>query len=159
VIRRRRIGTGTLAVGFAVAAIAAGGATAATAMDVHARLAPVAGTKKAGKFSGVLAEISPHRITPGGAATPPQPGPWRLTWSLTLPKLAGPMTATLRIGSARSPRVLCTQCSKKAGGAIVLTARQGKSLSKADAVVVVRTRSARLRGSVKISTVSPVAKG
>jgi hypothetical protein len=158
-MRRRRVGTGTLAVGLAVAAIAAGGATAATAMGVHARLSPVAGTKKAGKFSGVLTEMSPHGITPGGSVTPPQLGPWRLTWSLTLPKLDGSMTATLRIGSARSSRVLCAQCSKKAGGAIVLTARQGRSLSQGDAVVVVRTRSARLRGSVKVSALSPVAKG
>jgi hypothetical protein len=157
-MRRRRLGTRSLAVGLVAAAIAAGGATAATAMDVHARLSPVAGTKKAGKFSGVLGEIGPHRITPGSTARIP-PSRWRLVWSLSLPSLNGTMTATLRIGSARTPRVLCTQCANKAVGTIVLTARQGKSLSKADAVVVVRTRSAKLRGPVKVSAPSPVSKG
>jgi hypothetical protein len=128
-------------------------------MDIHARLSPVAGTKKAGKFTGVLGEISPHRITPGGTGAMPQPSRWRLAWSLSLPSLGGPMTATLRIGSARTPRVLCTQCAEKAAGTVVLTARQGTSLGKGDAVVVVRTRSAKLRGPVKVSAASPVAKG
>ncbi|MFZ0342658.1 MAG: hypothetical protein WAL31_10025 [Gaiellaceae bacterium] len=158
-IRRRKVGTGALAVGVAVAAIAGGAAAAATSMDVHARLSPVAGTKKAGKFSGMLAEVGPRRITPGGRAVTPKLTPWRLTWSLTLPRLDGPMTATLRLGSARNSRVLCTRCSERAAGTITLTARQGTSMSKADAVVVVRTRSARLRGSVKVSAPVPVAKG
>jgi hypothetical protein len=153
------MGMGALAVGFAVAAIAGGAATAATSMGVHARLSPVAGTKKVGTFSGVLTELGAHRITPGGTPVKPLPGGWRLAWSLSLPGLDGSMTATLRFGSARTTRVLCTRCSKRAGGSIVLTARQGTSVSKGDAVVVVRTRSAKLRGPVKLSSPLPVAKG
>ena len=159
--RTHRTGTRLLAVALVVAAISAGAAAAAssTAMGVHARLSPVVGTKKAGTFSGVLTELGAHRITPGGTPVKPQLGGWRLAWSLSLPGLDGSMTATLRFGSARTSRVLCTRCSKRAAGSIVLTARQGTSLRKANAVVVVRTRSAKLRGPVKVSSPPPVAKG
>jgi hypothetical protein len=159
VIGRRNVGTRSLVVALVAAAIAGGTATAATSMEVHARLSPVAGTKKAGKFTGVLAQVGSHRITPGGTAAVPQLGRWRLTWSLSLPGLDGSMTATLRLGAGRGSHVLCTQCSKRTSGTIVLTARQGNGVNKGDAVVVVRTRSAKLRGPVKVSTLPPVSKG
>jgi hypothetical protein len=59
------------------------------------------------------------------------------------------MTATLRVGSARTSRVLCTQWSTKGTGTTLLTAREARSINKGEAVVVVRTRSATLRGHVK----------
>jgi hypothetical protein len=41
---------------------------------------------------------------------------------------------------------------------MTLTARQARRISKAEAVVVVRTRSARLQGSVKVGLGNPVVK-
>lgn len=153
----RTAGARALVVGVAVAAIGSGGATAATStwIDVHARLSPVAGTKEAGKFSGMLIKVSRRGITPGHPLVIPSGSRWQLAWSLSLPRLDQPMTATLRVGSARTSRVLCTRCSTKGRGTTLLTARQARSISKGDAVVVVRTRSATLRGHVKVS----VAKG
>jgi hypothetical protein len=162
VTRTRRTGTTSLVVALAVAAIAAGSATAATSMwiDVHARLSPVAGTRAAGKFSGVLVELGPtHGITPGGTVAIPAKTRWRLTWNLTLPTLHGPTTTKLRFGSGRSPRVLYAGRSTKTRGIAVLSARQARSIAKADAVVVVRTRSATLRGPVKVEIQSPITQG
>jgi hypothetical protein len=158
----RRRGARTFVVGLVVAAITAGGTAAATSTfwwNLRARLAPVAGTKEAGQFQGVLVKM-------GGGVTPdtsvPAGSKWGLTWKLTLPALDGPMTASLRIGSERSStsvtRVLCTRCSTSAAGTMTLTARQARRLSKGDAVVVVRTRSARLRGPVKVGLHNPVVR-
>ena len=164
-IRTRRAATGALVVGLAVAAIASGMAAAATPtfwLNVHARLAPVAGTKaSAGRFSGVLVKNGRVHITPAGTGKvriAPR-SRWQLTWTLSLPPLDGTMTALLRIGSARSPvrirRGLCAGCATEARGTMTLSARQVARITKADAVVVVRTRSATLRGPVKVSTRIP----
>ena len=162
-IRRRR-GTRTFVVGLVVAAITAGGTAAATSTfwwNLRARLAPVAGTKEAGQFQGVLVKAS-GGITPYAGTSVPPGSQWGLTRRLTLPALEGPITASLRIGSARSStsvtRVLCTRCSTSAAGTMTLTARQARRLSKGDAVVVVRTRSARLRGPVKVGLHNPVVR-
>lgn len=153
-IRRRRAGARGILVGLAVAAMTAGGTAAATStfsVNLHARLAPVAGTKSAGQFEGVLVKVG-GGITP---ATLPAGSQWRLTWRLTLPALDGPAAASLRIGSERHSssltRVLCTRCARTATGTMTLKGPQGKRVSKGRAVVVVRTRSARLRGPVKVS--------
>ncbi|HEX4323859.1 MAG TPA: hypothetical protein VHZ77_04420 [Gaiellaceae bacterium] len=161
-IRRRRAGTGTLVVGLVAAAIAAGSAVAGTStwMDVHARLKPVAGTKDAGRFDGVVSWKGGRVITPDSNVPVPSGSRWQLVWSLSLPKLDGPVTASVRIGRQRSSvhatRVLCTRCSAKANGTMTLTANQARRIAKEDAVVVVRTRSARLRGSVRVSVHTPV---
>ena len=156
-IRTRRARARTLVVGLVIAAITAGGTAAAAStvpVELRARLAPVAGTKAAGKFDGALVKVRRVGITPGGRTSVPAGGRWRLNWRLTLPKLDGPMTASLKIGSARSSasvtRVLCSRCSSKGVGTITLTDGQAKRISKGDALVVVRTRSARLRGRVKV---------
>jgi hypothetical protein len=155
-IRRLRAGAGTVVVGLAVAVIAAGSATAVVpveSLDVHARLAPIAGTNATGRFTGLLVRRRLRQITPGGSLAAPTPSQWQLTWSLRLPKLEGHATASLRIrsggNSARATHVLCTRCATRATGTMALSARQVTSIGKGDAVIVVRTRSAKLRGSVK----------
>jgi hypothetical protein len=162
-IRRRR-GATTLVVGLVIAAITAGGMAAATSTfwwNLRARLAPVAGTKDAGQFQGVLVR-SGGGVTLDAGTRVPAGSQWGLSWRLTLPPLDGPMTVSLRIGSERSStsvtRVLCTRCSTSAAGTMTLTARQARRLSKGDAVVVVRTRSARLRGPVKVVLHNPVVR-
>jgi hypothetical protein len=129
-------------------------------LDLHARLAPVAGTKTAGKFQGVLSRMGSHGITPGGKVAVPPNSRWQLTWSLSLPQLDEPMTASLRIGSSRSSvhltRVLCRGCSTSARGMTSLSARQVRSISKANGMVVVRAGAATLRGRVKVSVNIPV---
>jgi hypothetical protein len=129
-------------------------------MDVHARLAPVAGATATGRFSGVVLRQDVRSITPAGTIGIPRPSKWQLTWSLSLPQLDGPMSASLRIGSggssSRVTRVLCARCSTRTRGITALTGRQAKAISKADAVVVVRTPSARLRGAVKVQLHAPV---
>jgi hypothetical protein len=163
VIRRRRAGTGTLVAGLVAAAIAAGSVAAGTStwMEVHARLKPVAGTKEGGRFDGTLIMKGGRVITPDTNVPTPPAGRWQLVWNLTLPRLDSAMTASLRVGgrgsSVRSARVLCTGRSPKANGSITLTARQATHVAKGDAVVVVRTRSARLRGSVRVSLQVPIA--
>jgi hypothetical protein len=161
VIRRRR-GARTLVVGLVVAAITAGGTAAATSTfwwNLRARLAPAAGTKEAGQFQGALVKLG-GGVTPDAITSAAAGSRWGLTWKLTLPALDGPVRATLRIGSEPGStsvtRVLCTRCSTTASGTMTLTARQARRLSKADAVVVVRSRSARLRGSVKVGLQNPV---
>ena len=163
-IRRRRVGTRTLVVGLVVAAITAGGTAAATSTfwwNLRARLAPVAGTKEVGQFQGFLVKSS-GGMTPYAGTLVPAGTQWWLNWRLTLPALDGPVTASLRIGSSRRStgvtRMLCTRCSTTATGTMTLTATQARRLSKADAVVVVRTRSARLRGPVKVVLHNPVAR-
>ncbi len=162
-IRRRR-GARTLVVGLVIAAITAGSAVAGTStwLEVHARLKPVAGSKDGGRFDGVLIRKDGRVITPDSDVPIPVGSRWQLVWSLSLPKLDDPMTASLRIGGQRNSvggtRMLCTRCSVKANGTMTLTARQAMRIAKEDAVVVVRTRSARLRGSVKAFAHTPVVR-
>ena len=96
-----------------------------------------------------------RQITPVRRKAIPLRSRWQLAWSLSLPKLEGQMSASLRIGSGGSSvlttRPLCSGCSTRTSGISTLTARQAASLSQGNAVVVVRTRSAKLRGTVKVS--------
>jgi hypothetical protein len=109
-------------------------------VQVRARLAPVAGANAAGKFSGLLVR--------GGAPTR-----WQLTWTLSLPSLGGPTTASLRVGAAQgsapATRTLCKQCARGAKGTMTLTMNQALRITRDNAVVVVQTPSATLRGPVK----------
>lgn len=164
-IRTRRARARALVVGFVIAAITAGGTAAATStipVELRARLAPVAGTKATGTLDGVLVKARRVGITPGGKTSVPAGGRWRLNWRFVLPKLDGPMTASLKIDSARSSagvtRVLCSRCSSNAVGTITLTDGQAKRITRGNAVVVVRTRSARLRGRVKVVRHTQAAK-
>jgi hypothetical protein len=149
-------GTRLLVAGLAVAAVAAGSAAAAMPsyfLQVHARLAPVAGTTASGRFNGVLV-LSGGEARPQARSTAPRAGShWRLSWRLSLPAFGGPATATLRIhakkGAASVERVLCTRCAEKAKGTIALKGSQAIRIANGGAVVVVRTPSAGLRGAVK----------
>jgi hypothetical protein len=151
-----------LPVGLAAAVVCGSAAAAAPtyAIRVHARLAPVTGTTAAGRFSGLLAKSA---LPPQGTATVvPRVGQgWRLSWKLSLPSLRGPVTASLRIsgknGAPPVARVLCRGCSTTANGRMPLTASQALRVAGSDAVIVVRARSATLRGRVKASTHIPVA--
>lgn len=149
-IRTRRTRARVILVALAVAAIACGSAAAvlpSSWVQVRAHLAPVAGTNADGRFSGLLLR--------GGAASR-----WQLAWKLSLPSLGGPMTASLRVGSAQgaapSTRTLCRQCARGAKGAMTLTANQALRITRDDAVVVVRTPTAMLRGPVKAFVHVPV---
>lgn len=164
-IRTRRAGKRTiaLAVGLVAAAIACGGAAAVLPvywLNVQAHLAPVAGTKEAGRFNGVLLMSNgpPPQREQSGAQ--PAGSFWRLTWKLRLPALSGQRSATLRFpaekGVPAAALALCTQCSTQAKGAIALTRSEAERVAKADAAVVVWTNSARLRGTVKITAHGPV---
>jgi hypothetical protein len=126
-------------------------------LRVHARLAPVAGTTAAGRFNGLLARSGEG---PAPQVVPRVPLPWRLTWTLRLPALHRPTTGSLRIaaegGAPPVVRVLCPRCATRANGTIRLTASQALRIAGSDAVVVVRARSATLRGAIKVTRV-PVA--
>ena len=128
-------------------------------LQVRAHLAPVAGTKAAGRFQGVLVKPG-GGIVPAGKVANPRVSTWRLTWKLNLPALEGPVTASLQIGSgrssARAKHMLCTRCSTEATGTLTLTARQVTRIKKSHGVVVARTSSARLRGPVKVVVRGPV---
>jgi hypothetical protein len=144
-----------LAVGLVIAALAYRGAAAARSaflIQVHARLAPVAGTKAYGRFNGGLAGAS-GGITPFGKNKTQSGTHWQLTWRLSRPALSGSVTASLRVaasnGFPRVVRVLCTQCSAKATGTAALTASEVMRIARAKAVVVVQTSSAKLRGPLK----------
>jgi hypothetical protein len=160
VTRTKTAGTRMLLVGLVAAAIAT--ATAAAAMPVfllhvRAQLAPVGGTSARGQFSGVLfnAGVEP-RLQPNSTLPPPLIR-WRLTWKLSLPSLRRPATATLRFGTgSAAARVLCKQCARHAEGGVMLTAAQERGMTGSHAVVVVRTRSARLRGAIKVVLQLPV---
>jgi hypothetical protein len=151
------VGTKAFLVGLAAAAIAAGTASAAVPMvfPVHARLAPVAGTKTAGQFDGVLARSG---SIPGQAqrrsALPINGVSWRLGWNVSLPPLGSPASVTLRIGSAGGAaavvRVLSARCTGSAKGTMKLTGSQAARVARGDAVVMVRTPSATLRGTVRV---------
>lgn len=134
----------------AAAAIVCGSAAAilpSSWVQVRAHLAPVSGTTATGRFSGLLVK--------GG----PVSG-WRLTWNLSLPSLGGSMTASLQVGAAKGAapvtRMLCKQCARGAKGALTLTGAQALRVTRDNAVVVVQTQSATLRGPVKAFLHVPV---
>jgi len=89
-----------LVVALFAAAIACAGATAAAAaiysVNVHARLAPVAGTTAAGQFGGTLTVVfsGPNRFEPSDNF--PQSGYSTLRWQLSLPALHGPISVRRR---------------------------------------------------------------
>jgi len=143
-----------LLLGLAAAAVAAGSATAALPapkVRVYARLAPVAGTTAAGRFNGLLARTGDGSLP---AAVPRAGQRWQLAWNLSLPALRGPATASLRInaggGAAPIVRGLCTGCGTRTGGTVTLTPNQVFRIARGSALVTVRTRSARLRGTVRV---------
>lgn len=150
-IRRQKPAKWALVVALVVAAVAFGSAAARAAffIGVQAHLAPVTGTKATGQFNGVLV-----RNTGGGKAARPGGSSWQLSWRLSLPALKGPMATSLRIGradgAAQMMRLLCAQCSTSANGTTTLTSSQVSRMGDAHGVVVVRTRSATLRGTIKM---------
>jgi hypothetical protein len=160
VTRGRTAGTRVLLIALAVAASA--GVTAAAAMPVvllhvRAQLAPVAGTSARGQFNGVLFNAGVEPRLQSDSTLPPRVSQWRLTWKLSLPSLGAPATATLRFGTgSAAARVLCKGCARHAVGRVMLTAAQERGITGSHAVVVVRTRSARLRGAVKVMLQFPV---
>ena len=155
-IRTRTAGTRAFLIGLAIAAIAAGAAAAAVpmALPVHARLAPVAGTKAAGQFSGVLASNGGLQHAVQGSSLPINGTSWRLGWSVSLPPLGRPAAVTLRIGARGSAaavtRVLSARCTASAKGSLKLTGSQAARIAQGDAVVMVRASSATLRGTVRV---------
>jgi len=158
-IRTRRAGKRALVVGLVVAAIACGSASAATIpgfwLDLHARLVPVAGTSASGKFTGTLL-MSVGGTNPVEPSDPiPPVNRAVLTWKLRLPALQGSMSASLRLRATKSAApvaiMLCQHCSTTASGRVTLTKSQALRVARADAVVVVTTASATLRGRVKVS--------
>jgi len=153
VIRTRRPGKRALAVGLAAAAIGCGTAAAAVptvAVHVHARLAPVAGTAVAGRFDGTITISGGARET----AAVPRPGAhWQLGWTITLPAIGGPTTASLQIHAAggAGPVVQAVQRRRttRASGTLPLTGSEALRVAGSQAVVVVHTATATLRGAVK----------
>jgi hypothetical protein len=151
------VGRSVFLAGLAVAAVAAGGATAAIpilVIPLQARLAPVAGASSAGRFSGTLfnRNAGAHLVEP--SALPSNGNGWQLGWKVSLPPLGRPATVTLRFvardGSPGVVRVLSPGCSTSARGTLTLSARQAGRIARGDAVVTVRAGSARLRGAVKV---------
>ena len=147
-----------LAVAIAIVAVACGSAAAAAVpvfwVNVHARLTPVAGTSAAGRFTGTLLVA----VGTDPAEPPDQIPPLsrsQLVWKLKLPALRGPISASLRLRATKDAApvatVLCARCSKTANGSLNLTVPQGLRIVESGAVVVVRARSARLRGVLKVS--------
>jgi hypothetical protein len=158
-IRTPRAGKRALVVGLVVAAITCGSAAAAAIpvywLDLHARLAPVAGTTAAGQFNGRLfvSVGEPNPLEPSDPLL--RVNRSVLTWKLNLPALQGPVFATLRFrpakGAAPFVRVLCEHCSTSAHGEITLTKSQALRVATSHAAVVVSAASATLRGPVKVS--------
>lgn len=159
-IKTHRPGKRAIVVGLLVAAVACGSAAAAAipalSMDVHARLAPVAGTTATGRLTGMLLVSfgGTDRFEPS-ENLPPATGHSELDWKLSLPALQGRMSAWLRLSATKdaapAARTLCARCSTTASGRLSLTVAQGLQLARSGAVVVVRTASATLRGRVKAS--------
>lgn len=163
-IRTHGAGRRALVVGLAAALIGAGSAAAATPvilLEVHARLAPVAGTKAAGQFDGGLVRTGGGTLH-ATSAVPRSGLEWRLTWRLQLPKLRRPMAASLRIaganGAAPVKQVLCKQCAARARGTITLGNGQALRIAQSHAVVVVHTADATLRGKVTVLVHDPIVK-
>lgn len=158
-IRTHRAGKRALVAGLLVGAIGCGSAAAAAIpvfwMDLHARLAPVAGTAGAGGFTGtLLVSLGTDRPEPS-ANLPPTTRYSQLNWRLSLPPLRGPVSASLRLpaanGAAPVARTLCARCSRGASGKVRLTVAEGLRITRPGAVAVVRTPSAMLRGPIKVS--------
>ena len=103
-MRRRKAGKRALVMALLIAAIACGSAAAAVMpvywANLHARLAPVAGTTHAGRFAGTLL-VRFGETDPAEPSDPAPPGQSQLTWKLSLPALHGAMSASLRIESSR----------------------------------------------------------
>jgi len=166
VTRIRKARKRILVVGLLVAAIACGSATAATiaaySVNVHARLAPVAGTTAAGRFSGTLVVSlgGPNQFEPSDNLR--QPAQSMLFWNLRLPALHGPMSASLRLratnGAAPVSDLLCSHCSTAANGSLKLTAEQGLRIAESGGTIVVRTPSAMLRGHITVSPQVPFSQ-
>ena len=157
-IRRPKAEKRALVVALLIAAIACGSAAAAVIpvywANLHARLAPVAGTTHAGRFAGTLL-VRFGETDPAEPSDPAPPGHSQLTWKLSLPALHGAMSALLRIRATKDAaavsRTLCASCSTTANGTLNLTVDQGMRIASSGAVIVVRTASATLRGPVKVS--------
>ena len=152
-IRARSAGTRVLLLGLVAAAVAAGNAAAAMStpkLRLEARLSPVSGTTAVGRFNGLLART-------GDGSLPRTGQRWQLAWNLNLPGSRGAATASLRInaggGTAAVARSLCTGCATRANGTITLSPNQVFRIARSGAVVVVRARSARWRGTVRIKFV------
>jgi len=148
-------------IGLAAAAAVVGSGAAARptlGLRAHARLRPVTGTTAEGRFAGVLARN--HEGSTGPAA-PRSPSRWHLTWTLRLPSLHRSASAKLRIGTEGSSksfvRLLCRRCAARTKGTITLTESRALRIAESRAVVVVRARSATLRGVIK-ATPLPAAK-
>jgi hypothetical protein len=159
VVRTKTAGTRTLLIGLAVAATAATSAAAMPIVLLHVRaqLASVAGASARGRFSGVLFDAGVEPRLQPNSTRPPLVNQWRLTWKLSLPPLGGSATATLRFGTGgAAPRVLCKRCARHAQGAVMLTPAQEGRITDSHAVVVVRSRSATLRGPVRVVLQFPV---
>jgi hypothetical protein len=161
----RMAGTRLVVAGLAVAVLAAPVAAAATLaflLQVHARLTPVSGTTASGRFSAVLARSIGGNTPQAHSALPRSGSHWRLAWKVSLPALSGRMTASLRVrayrGAAPATRMLCRRCTTSASGALTVTASQVMRIANGHAFVVVRTRSATLRGTVKSMAEIPVTK-
>jgi hypothetical protein len=143
-----------------VLAVACGSAAAASSaiwlVRVHAGLAPVAGHAAGGRFDGSIA-MGNAGAMPNGPAASSQ----RLNWSLALPAMRGQITASLRIhrlnNAAPATLVLCSHCATTAKGSLTLTGSQAMRITQRHAYVVVRTASARLRGTVEIVLPLPTA--
>jgi hypothetical protein len=158
VIRTHGAGKRALVIGLLVAAVACGSAAAATIppfwLNLHARLAPVAGTTATGRFTGTL-HVTGRDPTPEPSDNLPPLGQSLLTWHLKPPALHGSMSASLRLRTTNSAppltRMLCMRCSTTASGKMTLTTAQGLRIAQSGAVVVVRTHTATLRGPVKVS--------
>jgi hypothetical protein len=155
VLGTRKAGTRVLVAGLAVAAFAAGRAAAAVfVIPVQARLAPVAGAaNSAGRFSGTLYQLPEEH--PVRVQALPQPGAhWQLRWKVSVPSLGRAATVTLRVsqrkGAPAVVHVLSSRCSTSAKGTLNLSGTQAGRIARGDAVVTVRARSARLRGTVRI---------
>ena len=160
-IRTRLAGRRVVLVGLGAASVAAGSAAAAVpvlTVSVHARLAPVAGAKAAGRFSGLLVRHG----QPVGAEPSPTPrygSRWRLSWKVSLPTLSGKTTVSLQVparnGEPRFVHVLCTGCTSATNGTLALTNSQAIRIAQSHASVVAQTPSAMLQGTVKAQAIAP----
>lgn len=160
-IRSRRTGATGLVL-LAVTALVCASAAAAIptfSVGVHAQLAPAAGAPPAGQFDGVLVRSGIGTAQFANRTMPRHGSAWRLTWRLSIQHAGSPITATLLVradkGAPSIRRVLCTQCTAEASGAVTLTGSQALRVAGAHAVVVVATRTVTLRGTLRASTPFP----
>ncbi len=148
--------------GLAMAALSATVAAAAPAfmLQIHARLAPVSGTKASGLFSGVLVRSGSGNTPRAYSVVPRSGNHWQLAWRVNLPSLRRPVTASLGVradrGAAPVMRMLCKRCTRGERGAMTLTGRQAMRVANGHAFVLVQARSATLRGTVRSVAEIPV---